>query len=386
MKRIFLDYAATTPCDDDVVAAMLPYFREHFGNPSGVYAEGRLARRAIDEARDRVAAALGASAAEIVFTGGGSEANNLALQGVAWAQRVAGRGRHLVVSAVEHSSVLETAKALAERGFALTVLPVDGTGRVDPEDVRGALREDTVLVSVMHANNEIGTVQPVADIAAICREAGVPFHTDAVQTVGQLPVDVGAMGVDLLSLSAHKFYGPKGVGALYVRRGVPLAPHIFGGAQERERRAGTENVAGIVGLAYALEKAVARLEEDGERIRRLRDRLIEGIRTRIEGSHLNGHPEERLPGNVNFSFEGVDGESLLLRLDLEGVAASSGSACSAGSVEPSHVLLALGLSRELAGQSLRLTLGRGTTAEEIERVLEILPPIVERLRRSGGAL
>lgn len=384
MKRIYLDYAATTPCDDDVRRAMMPYFEEHFGNPSGLYAEGRVARQAVDDARDRVAAAIGAtSTSEIIFTGSGSEADNLALQGVAWEQRLEGRGAHLLVSAIEHSAVLQTAHALARQGFSVTLLPVDAQGRVDPETVREALRDDTILVSVMHANNEIGTIQPIAEIAAICRDLGVPFHTDAVQTVGQLPIDVEELGVDLLTLSAHKVYGPKGVGALYVRRGVPLAPHTYGGAQERERRAGTENVAGIVGMALALEKAVALLPTERERLTALRNRLIAGILEKVEGAQLNGHPTERLPGNANFSFEDVDGESLLLRLDLEGVAASSGSACSAGSIEPSHVLTALGLSPKLAKQALRLSLGRGTTEDEIDQVLQLLPRLIERLRRTG---
>ncbi len=364
----------------------MPYLRAQFGNPSGLYAEGRQARQALDEARDRVAHCIGATrSSSIVFTSSGSEADNLALQGAAWAGRLAGKGDHIVVSAIEHSAVLQTARHLQTQGFSVATVGVDEFGRVDPEAVREALTDKTVVVSVMHANNEVGTIQPIGEIAALCRERGIPFHTDAVQTVGHLPVDVEELGVDMLSLSAHKFYGPKGVGALYVRPGLELVPVIHGGAQERERRAGTENVAGIVGLSVALELAVREMPRRMPYVAALRDRLIEGILSRIDGVRLNGHPKERLPGNANFVFHGVDGESLLLRLDMEGIAASSGSACSAGSIEPSHVLLEMGVPSDLAVRALRLTLGHENTEDEIERVLEVLPRIVSQLREIAEA-
>lgn len=364
----------------------MPYLRAQFGNPSGLYAEGRQARQALDEARDRVALCIGATrSSSIVFTSSGSEADNLALQGAAWAGRLAGKGDHIVVSAIEHSAVLQTARHLQTQGFSVATVGVDEFGRVDPEAVREALTDKTVVVSVMHANNEVGTIQPIGEIAALCRERGIPFHTDAVQTVGHLPVDVEELGVDMLSLSAHKFYGPKGVGALYVRPGLELVPVIHGGAQERERRAGTENVAGIVGLSVALELAVREMPRRMPYVAALRDRLIEGILSRIDGVRLNGHPKERLPGNANFVFHGVDGESLLLRLDMEGIAASSGSACSAGSIEPSHVLLEMGVPSDLAVRALRLTLGHENTEDEIERVLEVLPRIVSQLREIAEA-
>ena len=311
--------------------------------------KGVEARQALDEARDRVAHCIGATrSSSIVFTSSGSEADNLALQGAAWAGRLAGKGDHIVVSAIEHSAVLQTARHLQTQGFSVATVGVDELAASIPEAVREALTDKTVVVSVMHANNEVGTIQPVGEIAALCRERGIPFHTDAVQTVGHLPVDVEELGVDMLSLSAHKFYGPKGVGALYVRPGLELVPVIHGGAQERERRAGTENVAGIVGLSVALELAVREMPRRMPYVAALRDRLIEGILSRIDGVRLNGHPKERLPGNANFVFHGVDGESLLLRLDMEGIAASSGSACSAGSIEPSHVLLEMGVPSDLA--------------------------------------
>lgn len=382
MTRIYLDHAATTPCDPEVVEAMLPYFRAQFGNPSGLYAEGRQARQAIDEARDRVASHIGATRnSSIVFTGSGSEADNLALQGAAWAGRSAGKGNHIVVSAIEHSAVLQTARFLQTQGFSVSAVAVDTHGRVDPEAVREALTPGTILVSVMHANNEVGTIQPIGEIAAICRDRGIPFHTDAVQTVGHLPIDVEELGVDMLSLSAHKFYGPKGVGALYIRPGLELVAQIHGGAQERERRAGTENVAGIVGLSVALEIAVREMPQRMPRVAALRDQLTAGILNRVDGVRLNGHPVERLPGNANFAFHGVDGESLLLRLDMEGIAASSGSACSAGSIEPSPVLLEMGLPQDLAVRALRLTLGHENSESDIERVLEVLPKIVSQLRQ-----
>lgn len=378
--RIYLDHAATTPLDAEVLEAMLPFLTERYGNPSSIYRRGREARRALDEARDQVASAIGArSSREIIFTAGGSEADNLALKGVAWANRH--RGRHIVTSAIEHHAVLDAARFLEGQGFDVTYVQPDASGTVSAEAVKGALRDDTILISVMHANNEVGTVQPIPEIAAVAKERGVLFHTDAVQTVGQLPVSVDQLGCDLLSLAAHKFHGPKGVGALYVRRQTPILPLIHGGGQEQERRAGTENVAGIVGMAKALHLSMEGREERGERIRALRDRLERGLLSAVDGSRVNGHPVRRLPGHLNISFEGVEGESLLLNLDMRGIEASSGSACTSGSIDASHVLLAMGLDREAALGSIRFSLGKGNTDDDVDRVLEILPPLVERLRQ-----
>ncbi|NLY51730.1 MAG: cysteine desulfurase NifS [Firmicutes bacterium] len=379
MKRIYLDHASTTPLRPEVLEAMLPFLKEQHGNPSSIYGEGREARKALDRARDRIATILGASPREIIFTSGGSEADNLAIKGAAFALK--DRGNHIITSAIEHHAVYNTCRYLEKHGFRITVLPVDSYGLVDPAAVAAALTPETILVSIMHANNEIGTIQPIAEISKILKERKILFHTDAVQTVGHIPVNVQELGVDLLSLSAHKFYGPKGVGALYVRRGVRLDPLIHGGAQEHNRRAGTENVAGIVGMAEALVLAALEMDKEIERQRELRDRLISGIMERIPHTRLNGHPEERLPGNVNVCFEFIEGESLLLNLDMQGIAASSGSACTSGSLEPSHVLLALGLPHEIAHGSLRMTLGRGTSAADIDTVLEVLPGIVDRLRQ-----
>lgn len=378
MRHVYLDHAATTPTAPAVVEAMLPYFTERFGNPSSIYAWGREGKQALEDARERVAKALGALPQEIIFTGGGSESDNLALKGVALANRA--KGNHLITSAVEHHAVYDAAKFLEELGFEITYVPVDQYGMVDPQEVRKAITPRTVLISIMHANNEVGTVQPLVELGKLAREHQIPFHVDAVQTVGALPVNVDALQVDLLSLSAHKFYGPKGVGALYVRRGVRMVPLIHGGAQERKRRAGTENVPGIVGLAKALELATEGLAERRARITALRDRLVEGIQAQIPRLRYNGHPTQRLPNNVSFCFEFVEGESLLLNLDLQGVAASSGSACTSGALEPSHVLLAMGLPHEIAHGSLRLTLGRDNTPEDVDYVLEILPGIVSKLR------
>lgn len=379
MRRIYMDHAATTPVDPRVVEEMLPYLTEKFGNPSSLHSFGREVKATMEEARAEVARLLGAAdPSEIVFTAGGSEADNLALKGVAYALRE--KGRHIITSSIEHHAVYDAVRHLEKEGFRATYLPVDADGLVDPEELRAAITGETILVSIMHANNEVGTIEPIAELAAVARERGVLFHTDAVQTVGSIPVDVRALGVDLLSLSAHKFYGPKGVGALYVRRGVRMVPLIHGGGQERKRRAGTENTAGIVGLAAALRYAVADLPERAARLTALRDRLIDGVLAAIPHVRLNGHRTKRLPGNANFSVEFVEGESMLLNLDLAGIAASSGSACTSGSLEPSHVLLSMGLPHEVAHGSLRLTLGRENTAEDVDRVLEILPGIVERLR------
>jgi cysteine desulfurase len=377
---IYLDHAATTPLRPEAREAMEPFLGGVYGNPSSLHAVGQEARRALDDARDRVAAALGARAEEVVFTSGGTEADNMALVGRFLTERE--RRPHLVTVATEHHAVLDACRFLEGLGAEVTLLPVDGEGSVDPDDVRRALTSRTGLVSVMHANNEIGTVSPLAEIAAITREAGVPLHTDAVQTVGALPLDLATLGVDLLSLSAHKFYGPKGAGALLVRRGTRLQPLQQGGGQERGRRAGTENLAGIVGMARALELALAEREAEAARQAALRDRLIGGIRAVVPDVLLNGHPTRRLPNNANLAFPGLEAEVLLLNLDLEGVAASAGSACTAGSLEPSHVVQALGRPPEIVRGSLRLTLGQGTTAEEIDIVIDRLGGIVSRLRRS----
>jgi cysteine desulfurase len=379
---IYLDHAATTPLRPEAREAMEPFLGEVYGNPSSLHAAGQEARRALDDARDRVAAALGARAEEVVFTSGGTEADNLALIGRFLAERE--RRPHLVTVATEHHAVLDTCRFLEGLGAEVTLLPVDGDGLVDPDAVRRALTPRTAVVSVMYANNEIGTIAPLAEIGAIAREADVPLHTDAVQTVGALPLTMDALGVDLLSLSAHKFYGPKGVGALLVRRGTRLQPLQQGGGQERGRRAGTENLAGIVGMARALELAVAEREAEAPRQAALRDRLIEGIRAVVPEVVLNGHPTRRLPNNANVAFPGLEAEVLLLNLDLEGVAASAGSACTAGSLEPSYVLQAIGRARDLGRGSLRLTVGRGTTAEEIESVIDRLGGIVRRLRRGSS--
>lgn len=379
VKQIYLDHAATTPMRPEVLEAMLPFLQEQYGNASSIYLIGREARKALDGARDKVAGLIGASPREIIFTSGGSEADNLAIKGVAFALR--DRGNHIITSAIEHHAVLHTCEYLKKHGFDITVLPVDSDGLVDPVAVDRAITPKTILVSIMHANNEIGTIEPIAEIGRILRERSILFHTDAVQTVGHIPVNVEDLGVDLLSLSAHKFYGPKGVGALYVRRGTKLDPLIHGGGQERNRRAGTENVAGIVGLAKALELAVVEMDSSGQRQKELRDQLISEILEKIPHTRLNGHPEKRLPGNVSLCFEFIEGESLLLNLDMRGIAASSGSACTSGSLEPSHVLLALGLPHEIAHGSLRLTLGRDTSRADIDAVIDVLPGIVDKLRQ-----
>jgi cysteine desulfurase len=384
-RYIYLDHAATTPVDERVLAAMLPYFTTRPGNPSSIHQAGRAALEALDDARETVAAVLGANRKEIIFTGGGSESDNLAIKGVALAQRQAGKGAHLITSAIEHHAVLHAVEYLEAFGFEATVLPVDSSGLVRPDDLRAAIRPDTVLASIMYANNEIGTIQPLAELGAICRERGVPLHTDAVQAAGSLALDVNALNVDLLTLAAHKFYGPKGVGALYVRRGTPLLPQINGGGQERRRRAGTENVAGIVGMATALRLAEERRESYAAKCAALRDRLIAGVLERIPYSSLNGHPTRRLPNNANIAFEFVEGESVLLLLDQQGIAASSGSACTSGSLEASHVLIALGLPYERAIGSVRFSIGKATTEADIDYVLDILPPLIERLRSVSPA-
>ena len=384
MKRIYLDYAATTPTNPEVVKTMLPYFSDAFGNPSSIYSYGQEAKGAMEEARDNVAALIGAQSEEVIFTSGGTEADNFALKGVAFGS--VSKGNHIITSSIEHHAVLETCKFLERRGFSITYLPVDAYGTVDPDDVRRAITDKTILISVMHANNEVGTIEPIAEIGKVAKEAGVYFHTDAVQTVGHIPVDVNEIKVDLLSMSAHKLYGPKGVGALYIRKGTKLISFIHGGEQESGRRASTENVSGIVGFGKAAELARQEMNGEAERLTYLRDRLIKGVMERIDHTRLNGHPIMRLPNNVNVSVDYVEGESILLNLDLEGICASTGSACSSSNLEPSHVLLALGLSPEQAHGSLRLTLGKWTTEEEIDRVLDTLPGIVAKLRAMSPLL
>jgi cysteine desulfurase len=384
MKRIYLDYAATTPTHPEVVKAMLPYFTEIFGNPSTIHTCGQQAKEAMEEARAKVANLIGASEEEVVFTGGGTEADNFAIKGIAYANE--NKGNHIITTPIEHHAVLETCHFLEKRGWEITYLPVDEYGLVDPDEVRKAITDKTVLISIMHANNEVGTIEPIAEIGKIAQEAGVYFHTDAVQTVGHLPINVTELGLDLLSLSAHKFYGPKGVGALYIRKGTRLIPFVHGGEQERGRRASTENVPGTIGLGKAVEIARQEMDEEAKRVTSLRDKLISGLRAQIDHIRLNGHPRQRLPNNVNVSIFFAEGESMCLSLDLEGICVSTGSACSSGSLEPSHVMIALGLPPEQAHSSLRLTLGKWTTEEEIDRVLEVLPRIVSRLRAMSPLL
>ncbi|HEY40271.1 MAG TPA: cysteine desulfurase NifS [Dehalococcoidia bacterium] len=383
MKRIYLDYAATTPTHPDVVEAMLPYFSDSFGNPSSIYSYGQEAKGAVEKAREQVAALIGARDDEVVFTSGGTEADNSAIQGVALADP---ERNHIITSATEHHAVIETCRFLERRGFKVTYLPVDKEGLINPDDVRNTITEKTCLVSIMHANNEIGTIQPIKELAVIARGAGVLIHTDAVQTAGQIPVNVDDLGVDLLSISAHKLYGPKGVGALYIRKGTKLVPFMHGGGQERNRRGSTENVPGIVGFGKATEIARNVIAGEIERQTQLRNHLISGILEQIDGVRLNGHPTNRLPNNVNVSVDYVEGESMLLNLDLENICASTGSACSSSSLEASHVLLALGLTHEQAHSSLRFTVGKWTTDEDIDRVSEVLPRVVARLRAMSPLL
>ena len=384
-RFIYLDHAATTPIDTTVLAAMMPYFQEQFGNPSSIHRVGRRALDALDDARDEVAAHLGANPKEIIFTGGGSEANNLAIKGVAMERRAQGKAAHVITSAIEHHAVLHTCGWLAEQGFEISILPVNTDGLVSSADLRAALRPDTALVSIMYANNEIGTIQSIPELAAISHEHDVPFHTDAVQAAGSLPLNVRNLNVDLLTLTAHKIYGPKGVGALYVRRGIPIMPQINGGGQERRRRAGTENVAGIVGFARALSLVEQRRADYVQQCSTLRNELIAGLLERIPFSHLNVHPTQRLANNVNIAFNYVEGESVLLLLDQQGIAASSGAACTSGSLEASHVLLALGMKEEEAIGSVRFSLGQSTTHADIDQVLQVMPGVIEQLRELSPA-
>lgn len=378
MKRIYLDNAATTALSPAVLKAMTPYLTDIYGNASSPHSFGQEARRGVEEARDKVAAALGADPSEIIFTGCGTESDDTVLFGVA--DKYKTKGNHIITTAVEHHAILHSCAALEKKGVEVTYLPVDEYGLVTAEQVEEAITDKTILVSVMFANNEIGTVMPIREIAEVCHKHGVLFHTDAVQAVGHVPVNVHEMGIDMLSLSAHKFHGPKGVGALYVRKGLRLPSYIIGGEQEKGRRAGTENVSGIVGLGEAIKLATDNLEANAARMTRLRDKLINGILTTIPETRLNGHPTKRLPNNANISIKFIEGESILLMLDMNGIAASSGSACTSGSLDPSHVLLAIGLSHETAHGSVRMTLGDDTTEEDIDYVLRVLPEVAKKLR------
>ncbi len=377
-RTIYLDHAATTFVKPEVLEAMIPYFTEYFGNPSSIYSIARHSKKAIETARVQTAKALGADPDEIYFTSGGSESDNWAIKGVALANRK--RGNHIITTQIEHHAVLHTCKFLEKEGFEVTYLPVDQYGLVNPEDLENAITEKTILISVMYANNEIGTIEPVGDLGAIARNHKIYFHTDAVQAIGNIPIDVKSQNIDLLSLSAHKFYGPKGAGALYIRKGVRIENLIHGGGQERKSRAGTENIAGIVGLGKAIELATADIPGHNAAITAMRDRLLKGVLEKIPNARLNGHPEKRLPGNFNVSFEFIEGESMLLWLDDEGICASTGSACTSGSLEPSHVLLATGLPVEISHGSLRLTLGDANKEGDVDIVLDILPKVVQKLR------
>ncbi len=377
--RVYLDHNASTPVHPDVVQEMLPYFGERFGNPSSVHQFGREARDGMDTARERIARFLRVGAEEIVFTSGGTESDNLAIKGVA---AVKGRG-HIVISRIEHHAVLRTGQALERQGFAVTYLPVDEYGLVDPDDVKRALRADTILVSVMHANSEVGTIQPVGEIGRLARERGIPFHVDAVQTFGKVPLDVDALAIDLLSFSSHKIYGPKGMAGLYIRKGTRMASIQHGGEHERRRRAGTENVPAVVGFGKAVEIRARDMAAEAERLTVLRDRLVDGVRDRVADVKLNGHPTLRLPGTANLSFRHVESESIVLGLDLKGIGVSAGSACTSGNVEPSYVLVAMGVPLDWAMGAVRCSLGRGTTAEDIEYVIESVEPLVEKLRAAS---
>lgn len=379
MKRIYLDHAATTAVHPDAVQAMLPYFSERFGNASTLYSYGQEAREAMEEARGKIALFVGAKKPqEIVFTSGGTESDNFAICGIAWANQK--KGNHIITSSIEHHAVLNTCKFMEKMGFKVTYLPVDSYGLVDPDDIKKNITPKTILITIMHANNEVGTIEPIAEIGNIAREKEIYFHTDAVQSLGHIPVNVDELNVDLLSASAHKLYGPKGVGILYIRKGTKIEPFLHGGDQENRRRASTENVAGIVGFGKACEIAATSMEEESIRLASLRDKLIRGILEKIEFTQLNGHPTRRLPGNVNVSVKYVEGESMLLKLNAKGICASSGSACTSSILEPSHVLTAMGIPPDVAHSSLRFTLGRENTEADVEYVLDVLPDIVKGLR------
>lgn len=378
MKRYYFDYAGTTPTDPKVIEEMQPYFYDKFGNPSSLHFFGQTARKAVEEARSKVASSLGAKEEEIIFTSGGTESNNSALFGIVYANEK--KGNHIITSAIEHHAILEPAKLLERRGFKVTYVKVDQYGIVNPQDIKAAISDKTILISIMQANNEIGTIQPIKEISKIAKEKNIYFHCDAVQTVGHMPINVDALGVDLLSLSAHKLYGPKGIGALYVRKGTKISPFLLGGGQEKHRRASTENVPGIVGLGKAIELCLDTMDEETKEQILMRDRIINELEKKIDHIYLNGHPTKRLANNVNFSVEYVEGESMLLNLDMLGIAASTGSACTSGDLEPSHVLLAIGRPRELCHGSIRFTLGRFLESEDIDYLLEHFPKVVSKLR------
>jgi len=379
MKRVYMDHAATTPTDIEVVKEMELYFTQKYGNSNSIHSFGQEARDAVEESRKKIAHLIGADPSEIIFTSGGTESDNYAIKGIAWANQK--KGNHIITSKIEHHAVLHSCHFLEKHEFNVTYLPVDKYGQINPDDVKRAITDKTILVTIVHANNEIGTIEPVKEIGKIVEGAGIYFHTDSVQTVGHIPIDVNDLGVDMLSMSGHKLYGPNGVGVLYLRKSTKIDSLMDGGGQEKNRRAGTENVAGIVGIGKAAELAEKRLAQGEEdKIIKLRDKLIKEIMNKVENVRLNGHPTNRLPGNINFCFEFIEGESMLLNLDIEGVAASSGSACTSGSLEPSHVLLAIGLPPEIAHGSLRLTLGKDNTEEEVDCVIDILPQIIEKLR------
>ncbi len=378
MKNIYLDYAATAPCDPQVLKEMEPYFFQKFGNASSLHAFGQEAKKALEDSRVATAEFLGAKPEEIIFTSGGTESNNNVIFGVS--EALAGKGNHIITSSIEHHAIIEPCKLLEKRGFKVTYLAVDKDGLVSPDEVKKAITDKTILISVMHANNEIGTIQPIAQIAKFAKEKGIYFHTDAVQTVGHIPINVDDLNVDLLSFSAHKFYGPKGVGALYIRKGTRIGRFLYGGDQERGRRASTHNVSGIVGLAKAIELCSKGMKDETKFLLSLRDKLIKEIPKRIPEVRLNGHPQQRLPNNVNFSIKYIEGESILLSLDMLGIAASTGSACTSSSLEPSHVLLAIGLDHATAHGSLRISMGRWTKESEVDYLLENLPKVVEKLR------
>lgn len=377
-NKVYLDHSATTRTDDEVAKLMLEYMTENYGNPSSIHSFGRNARKVVEEAREKIAKTIGAEPNEIIFTSGGTESDNIAIRGTAYANKK--RGNHIITSVIEHHAVLDTCKSLEKEGFQVTYLPVDEYGMVRIEDINNAITDQTILISIMHANNEVGTIQPIKEIGAVAKEKGIYMHSDTVQSVGKIPVNVNELNLDMLSISAHKFYGPKGTGAIYIRKGVRILPISFGGSQERKRRPGTLDTPGIAGFAMAMEKAVNSIQEQNAFQSRLRDKLIKELMDKIEYVKLNGHPTDRLPNNVNLSFHFIEGESLLLSLDMKGIAASSGSACTSGSLDPSHVLLAMGLSHEIAHGSLRFTLGKDNTEEQIDYVIDELPGIVERLR------
>jgi cysteine desulfurase len=378
VRRVYLDHSATTPVDPEVAELIMTYYTSKFGNPSSIHAYGREAKKGLEDARQQIATLIGAQPEEIVFTSGGTEADNMALIGAALANQK--KGNHIITSAVEHHAILDTCKYLEKQGFKLTILPVDEDGLLSVEAVEKALTPETILVSIMHANNEVGTIQPIEEIGKLLQGKGIIFHVDAVQSLGKIPVNVNDLGVNLLTASSHKIYGPKGVGCLYIRKGTRIQSLVHGGSQERKRRSGTENLPGIVGFGKACELAGQRMEADSAMIADLRDRLMKGIFDKIDHVKLNGHPTKRVPTNLNVSFEFIEGESLLLSLDMKGIAGSSGSACTSGSLDPSHVLLSMGICHEIAHGSLRLTLGRENTVEDVDYVLEVLPEIVTRLR------